>query len=170
MGAGEIILIVLSLAGIVFLSIFLINAFGKKAKKDDKAKPKEEKPVEKSDGKKEDKKEEKKDIPDILKEVTQGNYMYDISHESSDELTEEDIPENLELTEPDTSTVDEAFQRIEAIEDEYSDENLDTQSILDEMDGVSKKDTSECGELDEIRHLSKGTKAILISDILKRKK
>jgi len=164
MGDAEIILIVLALGGIVFLSVFLINAFGKKAKKDDKAKPKEEKPPAKAD----DKKEEKKEIPEILKEVTMGNYMYDISHETPDELTVDDIPENLELIKPDTTTVEEAYKGIEAIEDEYADDNLDTQSILDDLDGVKKDSSSP--EVDEIKHLSNGTKAIIISDILKRRK
>lgn len=158
----EYAILILAICLVVFMSVFLINTFAKKKK-----------PLvdESATEKKDEKASEtavKNDIPDILKEVTQGNYMYDLAHAQGDELSEEDIPETTAIEDHlvKNETVDEAFHRIEAIETN-EDELLDTQSILDEMDGVIRSDKEE---LKEIRGLSKKTKAILISDILKKNK
>lgn len=158
----EYAIVILAICLVVFMSVFLINTFAKKKKTT------EEKPATEKKDEKASENAVKNDIPDILKEVTQGNYMYDLAHSQSDELSEEDIPETTEIEDDliKNETVDEAFHRIEAI-DTDEDELLDTQSILDEMDGVTRGDKEE---LKEIRGLSKKTKAILISDILKKNK
>lgn len=157
---GEYIIPILALILFVFLIWFFVKIFVKKKTSEKPSKP----DVEPKKEEKKDAEKPKNDIPDILKEVTLGNYMYDIAHEQED-INVEDIPENGDI-EADTKTVEEAFYRIESI-DVDEDENLDVRSILDEVDGTTRANKPE---FEEIKGLSKRTKAILISDILNKNK
>ena len=162
----EIVVCVIAVALFVFMLVFLINVFVKKQKPADKAKDSKTEDTAKTDDKKSE------EIPDILKEVTQGNYMYDIANEN-DDISQEAMVENNSITAEDIkpkqeSKVEESYEKIEAIEDDYrEDKLLNTQAILNDLDGV--EDDDQADEVKEIKGLSNKTKALIISDLLKRK-
>lgn len=162
----EIIVCVIAVALFVFMLVFLINVFVKKQKPADKAKDSKTEDNAKTDDKKVE------EIPDILKEVTQGNYMYDIANEN-DDISQDAMVENNDIKAEDIKTkqeskVEESYEKIEAIEDDYrEDKLLNTQAILNDLDGV--EDDDQADEVKEIKGLSNKTKALIISDLLKRK-
>lgn len=162
----EIIVCVIAVALFVFMLVFLINVFVKKQKPADKAKDSKTEDNAKTDDKKIE------EIPDILKEVTQGNYMYDIANEN-DDISQDAMVENNDIKAEDIkpkqeSKVEESYEKIEAIEDDYrEDKLLNTQAILNDLDGV--EDDDQADEVKEIKGLSNKTKALIISDLLKRK-
>ncbi len=162
----EIIVCVIAVALFVFMLVFLINVFVKKQKPADKAKDSKTEDNAKTDDKKVE------EIPDILKEVTQGNYMYDIANEN-DDISQDAMVENNDIKAEDIkpkqeSKVEESYEKIEAIEDDYrEDKLLNTQAILNDLDGV--EDDDQADEVKEIKGLSNKTKALIISDLLKRK-
>ncbi len=162
----EIIVCVIAVALFVFMLVFLINVFVKKQKPADKAKDSKTEDNAKTDDKKVE------EIPDILKEVTQGNYMYDIANEN-DDISQDAMVENNDVKAEDIkpkqeSKVEESYEKIEAIEDDYrEDKLLNTQAILNDLDGV--EDDDQADEVKEIKGLSNKTKALIISDLLKRK-
>ena len=162
----EIIVCVIAVALFVFMLVFLINVFVKKQKPADKAKDSKTEDNAKTDDKK------MEEIPDILKEVTQGNYMYDIANEN-DDISQDAMVENNDIKSEDIkpkqeSKVEESYEKIEAIEDDYrEDKLLNTQAILNDLDGV--EDNDQADEVKEIKGLSNKTKALIISDLLKRK-
>lgn len=162
----EIIVCVIAVALFVFMLVFLINVFVKKQKPADKAKDSKTEDNAKTDDKKVE------EIPDILKEVTQGNYMYDIANEN-DDISQDAMVENNDIKAEDIkpkqeSKVEESYEKIEAIEDDYrEDKLLNTQAILNDIDGV--EDDDQADEVKEIKGLSNKTKALIISDLLKRK-
>ena len=162
----EIIVCVIAVALFVFMFVFLINVFVKKQKPADKAKDSKTEDNAKTDDKKVE------EIPDILKEVTQGNYMYDIANEN-DDISQDAMVENNDIKAEDIkpkqeSKVEESYEKIEAIEDDYrEDKLLNTQAILNDLDGV--EDDDQADEVKEIKGLSNKTKALIISDLLKRK-
>ena len=162
----EIIVCVIAVALFVFMLVFLINVFVKKQKPADKAKDSKTEDNAKTDDKK------LEEIPDILKEVTQGNYMYDIANEN-DDISQDAMVENNDIKAEDIkpkqeSKVEESYEKIEAIEDDYrEDKLLNTQAILNDLDGV--EDDDQADEVKEIKGLSNKTKALIISDLLKRK-
>lgn len=162
----EIVVCVIAVALFVFMLVFLINVFVKKQKPADKAKDSKTEDNAKTDDKKSE------EIPDILKEVTQGNYMYDIANES-DDISQDAMVENNSIKAEDIkpkqeSKVEESYEKIEAIEDDYrEDKLLNTQAILNDLDGV--EDDDQADEVKEIKGLSNKTKALIISDLLKRK-
>ncbi len=162
----EIIVCVIAVALFVFMLVFLINVFVKKQKPADKAKDSKTEDNAKTDDKKSE------EIPDILKEVTQGNYMYDIANEN-DDISQDAMVENNDIKAEDIkpkqeSKVEESYEKIEAIEDDYrEDKLLNTQAILNDLDGV--EDDDQADEVKEIKGLSNKTKALIISDLLKRK-
>lgn len=162
----EIIVCVIAVALFVFMLVFLINVFVKKQKPADKAKDLKTEDNAKTDDKKIE------EIPDILKEVTQGNYMYDIANEN-DDISQDAMVENNDIKAEDIkpkqeSKVEESYEKIEAIEDDYrEDKLLNTQAILNDLDGV--EDDDQADEVKEIKGLSNKTKALIISDLLKRK-
>ena len=162
----EIIVCVIAVALFVFMLVFLINVFVKKQKPADKAKDSKTEDNAKTDDKKIE------EIPDILKEVTQGNYMYDIANEN-DDISQDSMVENNDIKAEDIkpkqeSKVEESYEKIEAIEDDYrEDKLLNTQAILNDLDGV--EDNDQADEVKEIKGLSNKTKALIISDLLKRK-
>lgn len=162
----EIIVCVIAVALFVFMLVFLINVFVKKQKPADKAKDSKTEDNAKTDDKKVE------EIPDILKEVTQGNYMYDIANEN-DDISQDAMVENNDIKAEDIkpkqeSKVEESYEKIEAIEDDYrEDKLLSTQAILNDIDGV--EDDDQADEVKEIKGLSNKTKALIISDLLKRK-
>ncbi len=162
----EIIVCVIAVALFAFMLVFLINVFVKKQKPADKAKDSKTEDNAKTDDKKIE------EIPDILKEVTQGNYMYDIANEN-DDISQDAMVENNSIKTEDIkpkqeSKVEESYEKIEAIEDDYrEDKLLNTQAILNDLDGV--EDNDQADEVKEIKGLSNKTKALIISDLLKRK-
>lgn len=162
----EIIVCVIAVALFVFMLVFLINVFVKKQRPADKAKDSKTEDNAKTDDKKVE------EIPDILKEVTQGNYMYDIANEN-DDISQDAMVENNDIKAEDIkpkqeSKVEESYEKIEAIEDDYrEDKLLNTQAILNDLDGV--EDDDQADEVKEIKGLSNKTKALIISDLLKRK-
>lgn len=111
---------------------------------------------------KEDKKPEKPEekIPEILQEVTLGNYMQDRANiDESDDL-EANMVENTKIR-----RVNSHFKPIE-IEGEMKEEALNTKDILDELDGNmgAENDLNK-----EISTLSPALKAMLISNLLEKK-
>ena len=146
-----IIFIVVAFA-IVF--ILLYNVFVRKYKSNEPKKlttaPKEEKTKE----------EEKPEIPEILEEVTRGNYMYDISYTDESEELEMNMVENKNI-----QPKKEEYKGIQ-LEGEMQEEALTTQDILDELDG-NTNDKSSLNK--EISNLSPTMKAILISNLLEKK-
>lgn len=161
----EIVIAIIGVGIFVFMLVFLINIFAKKSKTDT-VKPKLDTP-------KEEKKESKKeDIPEILTEVTQGNYMYDIANENDNaipDMVENDNIKEENISKKPVSMVEESFDKIEAIKDDYrEDKLLNTQAILNDLDGVD--DSEQPDEVKEFKGLSNRTKALIISDLLKKKK
>lgn len=173
-----IALIIVAICLVVFMSWVFINAFAKKDKKppEKKAEPEKKDESKKDADKKEEKPAPKNDIPDVLKEVTQGNYMYDIAHEQPDEITEDLMVENANITKDKTESVEESYEKIKSIEldvDDDEDECLDVRSILADMDGEDgeKPDDLENAQKQDIdlSKLSKTEKIIMLSNMLKKK-
>lgn len=177
----EIILVVLFLG----LFIFLLWTFIKPQKKVKQETKKEEKPAE----------SKKDEIPEILKDVTMGNYMYDISQTSmvdGVEILEDDTLEKPVEEETDSrSKIEKAFDEItdigsdfeDSINDEISeiddygtsllnevDECIDEELLLEEDESENKDDTKKENPLtQEYKGLSKEMKAMLIANILEKK-
>lgn len=174
----EIAIIVVAILLIIFMSWVFISAFAKKGKKvDSKKSEPEKKDTDKKDAdKKDEKTAQKGDIPDILKEVTQGNYMYDIAHEQTNDITEDMMVENSDISKPKQSKVEESFEKIKSIEldvDENEDELLDVRSIIadmdnEETDNTTEKDKPPVSDIN-LSKLSKTEKIIMLSNILKKK-
>ena len=180
----EIILI----AALVGLFIFFISFFYKIFLK--KSKKKETKKTNEKDVVKEGKKSE--DIPEILKEVTTGNYMHDLSKSKVEGI---EFEENLDIQKQEEvkrTNVEQAFDDIDEIGDDL-DDLIDIQveeieeiedGLIDEVDedftddtllGDIVDDDSDSKSSDnklakEYKGLSKEIKAILIANILDKKK
>ena len=170
----EIILIVL----IIGLVIFFLYSFLKPQKtiKKDKAPDK--------DKKDESSKQEKNEIPNILKEVTMGNYMYDLSQNDVVDGIEMPEDESLDIQikeEKDTRTkIEKAFDDIDEIGNDFEDDILDDyDDLLMEGEEVlfddfsdnktSSKVKDSKSIVDEYKGLSKEMKTILIANILQKK-
>lgn len=143
---------------VALLVVLVYLWFGKKSKGKEPPKtlsetPKEEKPAEVTDSKPESKEE----IPEILKEVTQGNYLHDIAESNEDPL-EFSMTENPKLKRSDIT-----FKPIQ-LEGEMEDEPLTTQDILDQLDDEEPTSLSQ-----EIKNLSPELKALLIASLLNKK-
>lgn len=143
-------------AVLAFLAVFVLlyNVFLKKYKSNEPKKltqaPKEEKPTE----------DKKTELPEILEEVTRGNYMQDIAYiDESDDL-EINMVENKNI-----KLVKSSFKPIE-LEGEMQDEALTTKDILDELDGSMSNENSL---QKEISSLSPTMKAMLIANLLEKK-
>ncbi len=174
------LIIILLLAFISLVAIFVIAH--KKSNEPDKNKDadKTEKISATADdktGKASDAKEKNKDdIPEILKEVTRGNYMYENSQLSEDEQLEVDMIENAELGQKNEEPFRVTLGEILSESDMGA---VTTKDILEEMDAELDDDFTpnsspstqehEPSVGDEIKSLSPKMKAILIADILKRK-
>ena len=186
----EIILIVL-ICGLFIFFIFTFTNLIKKKKED--AKPS-------ADKKEEKKPDNKESIPDIIKEVTMGNYMHDISQQTSMqdgvEFVENSMVEKTENIVVDAKNkIVDAFDEIQEIGDDIGDEIVEDiegiedieDSIIDELDEdfsdttlLGSDDYEEDFNLDnkpsknnivsEYKKLSKEMKTLLIADILKKKK
>ena len=158
-----ILIIVLSIVFLVVSGLFA-NVFLRKNK--------EEKPVDKKEEKtKEDAK--KDDIPEILKEVTMGNYMFDNAKLSETEQLKVDMVENTDIVKEEKSF------RVELGEplDECDDEPMNTRDIIDQLDEQHDEELEEIEEVleakqsvaTEIKNASPTLKAMLIADILRKK-
>ena len=149
--------LIIVFAVLAFLAIFVLlyNVCIRKYKSSEPKKltqsPKEDKVTE-------EKKEEK--LPEILEEITRGNYMQDIAYlDESDEL-EVNMVENKNIR-----AVKPEFKPIQ-LDGEMQDEALTTKDILDEMDN----DVSNENNLQkEISSLSSTMKAMLIANLLEKK-
>lgn len=167
------------------LIIFFVFAFGdRKKKKNDKKVPKKE--TEKI----------KEDIPEIVKEVTMGNFMYDVLQSETDGI---DMLENENIGEEKTNTntnidnsIEKAYDEIDDIgedfdllEDELSeideygdailydvDEEFNDDVLLGNMsEDLEENNTNRSNNIsDEYKGLSKEIKIMLVANILKKKK
>lgn len=132
----------------------------------------------------------KDEIPEILKEVTMGNYMYDIAQTTivdGIEVVEDDTIElPAEQKEDKRSQIEKAFDEIsdigsdydEDMEDVFGDENLldgideefDDEILINDNETTSKTNSKKRKSLtEEYRGLSKEMKAMLIANILEKK-
>lgn len=143
---------------VLILVCVLISFLLPKKKSKVKETPKEEK---KEDKVKEDVSEEKKqDIPEILQEVTRGNYLFDLSEETGQTSSLEfEMKENQNIKKSDKT-----FKPIQ-LDDEMEEEPLNTKDILDSIDG--EQETSSINQ--QIKNLSPEMKAILIAKLLNKK-
>ena len=172
-------IIIIALAG--GLIIFFVLVFGGKNKKKEDKKPQKNE-IEKA----------KEEIPDIVKEVTMGNYMFDISQQENDgiELIENEQlgSEFNESTPAELNSIEEAYDEIDNIgsdfdmlEDELNEIDECEDSILYEIDEEFTDDVllgeinniNESKEnnnvVDEYKGLSKEMKIMLMANILKKK-
>lgn len=149
-----ILWITLILLAFIILFILLVKVFrGKTAKKEE---PKTEA---KQDKQSDIKQEDKDDIPEILAEVTRGNYMQDRAKQyaNSNDITIADMKETKVNLKP--------KHRIQPVEQIEEDEQpLDTEAILNEVDGVTQSGISK-----EFAGLSKEMKVLIISNALNKK-
>lgn len=177
----EIILIVLASG----LFIFFLWFFIKLNKPQKKVSKEQEKP-------KENKKDE---IPEILKEVTMGNYMFDLS--KNDTIDGVELKENETLEKPQEvfldsrNNIEKAFDEIidiggdfdEVVDDEiseieeYEDDLLDDieedfsdNSLLGDVNEGADNKSNKKSIIDEYKGLSKEMKIMVITNILKKKK
>lgn len=153
-------IILFCLVVIVLLVVLAYLWFGKKNKvktapKTLSEKPKEEKPIE-TETIKEAKSENNDEVPEILKEVTQGNYMHDLA-ESDDDPLQFSMAENSKLRRSDMT-----FKPIK-LDDEVEDQPMTTKDILDQLDGDESTSITN-----EIKKMSPEMKAILISNLLNK--
>ena len=172
-------IIIIALAG--GLIIFFVLVFGGKNKKKEDKKPQKNE-IEKA----------KEEIPDIVKEVTMCNYMFDISQQENDgiELIENEQlgSEFNESTPSELNSIEEAYDEIDNIgsdfdmlEDELNEIDECEDSILYEIDEEFTDDVllgeinniNESKEnnnvVDEYKGLSKEMKIMLMANILKKK-
>lgn len=147
--------IVFSVVVLALVCVVISFLFPKKKSKET---PKEDK---KEDKVKEDVSEEKKqDIPEILQEVTRGNYLFDLSEETGQTSSLEfEMKEN-----PNIKKSDKTFKPIQ-LDGEMVEEPLNTKDILDSIDG--EQETSSINQ--QIKNLSPEMKAILIAKLLNKK-
>lgn len=157
--------IVFAVVAFVLFFVLIYNVVLKKYPTKDKPKSLSEKPKEENTDKA-DKSEktddkgqtEKDEIPQILQDVTRGNYMYDLSDTETEGSLEESMTEN-----PNISRSDIKIKSIE-LEGEMEDEPLTTKDILDQLDGEE-----DSGVTSEIKKMSPQLKAILIANLLNKK-
>ena len=102
---------------------------------------------------------EKEDLPEILQEVTRGNYMHELSDVDESEELEINMVENKNI-----KPLKNEFEEIK-LEDEMQDEALTTQDRLDELDGDQGQ--SSIGK--QISNMTPEMRAILISNLLPSK-
>ena len=147
-------IIIFAVFAFLAVLILLYNVCMRKYKSNEPKKltttPKEEKTTE----------EKKEKLPEILEEVTRGNYMQDIAYlDESDDL-EKNMIENKNIR-----YVKSEYKPIE-LEGEMQDEPLTTKDILDELDGdlVNENNIQK-----EISSLSPTMKAMLIANLLEKK-
>jgi len=179
----EAILIVVAICAFVFF----IYTLGKMSKKSTKTESKSK--TDTKESKQREKKED--DIPDILKEVTTGNYMYDLAQSSNSEV-EFVENENISMEENDSincTNVAKAFDDIENIGDDlddlidvHIDEINEIEDDLNDDIGESYSESALLGDVDydgnakenndvleEYAKMSKKMKAILMSNALDKK-
>ncbi len=196
MDKKDIVLIIVLGVAFLLIAVLLCNIMLKgkktKAKADSKqAKPndtKSEKSPLKEDNKaKEADANDKKadDIPEILKEVTQGNYMFETAKLSEDEQLKEDMVENPDINK---QTDEKPFRVMlgEILDDDM--QAISTRDIIEEMDNEAEAEFWEDQSSEtqqnaddqipqnkakniktEIDQMSPQMKAIIIADILKKK-
>lgn len=148
------LIIVFAIIGIVVVFVLLHNVFVKKYKSTE---PKKLTTVPKEEKKQDEKIVEK--LPDILEEITRGNYMQDRANIDETEELEFNMVENKKIR-----RVLE-YKPIQ-LDGEMQDEALTTKDILDEMDANTE---SENSLQSEISSLSPAVKAMLISNLLGKK-
>lgn len=154
-----ILWIVFAIIAFVLFFVLIYNVSLRKYPSKEKPKALSEKPKEEGAEKSEVKEPtEKEDIPQILQDVTRGNYMYDLSETDTDGSLEENMIEN-----PSISRADIKIKSIQ-LEGEMEDEPLTTQGILDKLDGEEGTSVSS-----EIKKMSPQMKAILIANLLNKK-
>ena len=175
----EIILI----AGVCGLFIFFLYLFSKmiieKKKETKKEEPQPEKP-------------KKEEIPEIIKEVTMGNYMHDISQ--VDVVDGVEMPENEDIDIKETvktyeEMIEDSFDEVDTLGDDFDgDIDIEVDEITDEIEEIDdyaddiaqnaesingdknkgKNQNKEMSTQDEIHKLSKKMKAVLIANVLDR--
>lgn len=150
-----IALIIIIVLFFVLFVVLLYNILVKKYTTKEKPKALTEKPKQEDNAKKEEKVDE---IPEILQEVTRGNYLLELSQQDGDGSLEEMMTENPTIEKPKPE-----FKPI-TLDDEMEDEPLTTDDILAKMDGNEQTPLQQ-----EIRKLSPEMKALLISNILNKK-
>ena len=177
------IIIVCVLVISFFVVAYLISNLIIKQKKVEKKES--EKP---SDEKVEQPKEKEDDIPEILKEVTMGNYLYDDAKLNETEQLQESMVENTNIEKEPEKVF--RVELGEPLEEMFDDEPLTTRDILEDLDNQSEEsfadentdqeDTTtehEGEEIEkevenvakEIKKLSPKMKAILIANLLNKK-
>lgn len=166
----EIILAIIIVGLFIFFFYFLFNLYKKEKVK------KQEKVVEKKS-----EQNEKEDIPEILKEITLGNYMHDIS--KTEEIDGVVMEEDNTIEKPELDAVEKvekAFDDIDDIEidgvdtEDIEDEIVDSTELLlesedDEEEDGKKLHTLKKSLADEYKGLSKNMKALIIANILEKK-
>lgn len=113
------------------------------------------------------KKDNSDEIPEVLKEVTMGNYMFENAKVSDEKQLEQSMVENSEIKK------EEKIFRVELGEplDDY-DQPLNARDIIDQLDReldeqYTKPKTKSVGS--EINKMSPQLKAMLIANILEKK-
>ena len=166
-----IIELVAVVALFIFFFYFLYKLYLKSDKKEVKAK--EEKPV-----KKDENVDKKEDIPEILKEVTMGNYMYDISKTSKSEPTEVSFEKPEKDSEFDIDKVFESINsqeledvQIEEIEDDLMEDiGVGVDDVILEVDDEDVIKSQKRKSLaEEYAELSGNMKALIIANVLDKK-
>lgn len=137
--------------------------------------------------------EKKEDIPEIIKEVTMGNYMFDMSQNDvvdGVEMPEDNSIEKKTEVKDFQQVIEDDFDRIENIGSDFGDEiDIEVEEIVDEIDEIDdfmseideinyeESDGNEVSEnkvdknstVNQIKGLSKEIKTILIANILEKK-
>ena len=180
----EIILGIVVIGLFIFFFYFLISLNKKK---------KEVKEVNKEESKGDSKKDnEKLEMPEILKEVTRGNYMHEVSMSNVNDLNKVEMEENLNIKKDELDSID----KIENAFDEISDMSLDldlgdeiVDDSLEEIDEETEyiddyfndtmmnniesqnKNSKDAGKTiaDEYKGLSNNMKALIIANVLSKK-
>jgi len=165
----EIIEIIVIVALFIFFFCFLCKIYLKSNKKEEK----------KKEYKSAETKDKKEDIPEILKEVTMGNYMYDISKkikvdevysgQSSKNENKFDIENAFDVIE--NQNLDDV--ELEEIEDDLMMDDIDFEidSILEDDENVKKhnKNSKSNSLAEEYSNLSGNMKALIIANFLDKK-
>ena len=165
----EKIIISLVIVGLfIFFVYFLVKLYQKEKVK------KEDKPPEKVA----EKESEKEEIPAILKEITMGNYMHDMSKDGRSGEIEMEEDNSIQMPEMDNiEKVEKAFDDINDINIDIDLETEEIDDIEDELLNNLEDDLIEDEEnvnkgksiADEYKGLSKNMKALIIANFLEKK-
>lgn len=144
---------------LILVVVLLYLLFCKSAKSKEKPKTLTETPKTENTSETVEPKEDKTGdtLPEILKEVTMGNYLHDMCEDEGNPL-EFSMEEN-----PNIKRSDMSFKPVQ-LDGEMEDEPLTTKDIIDQLDG---DDTTSLSK--QIKQLTPEMKAILISNLLNKK-